>query len=157
MPGYGVNQEFQSGTLVFTDPMLLAAVLAQPTADIVIALFLPGAIMLCFRLAVLLQPERSRKAVWVNDENMEARKYQRNCGGAPRVPIVYRQRTVWSGGEAFPCRLKDYVDHNFRVGVHRGVVYAMGTYLRSHAFGHEMLRLRINHAVFFGYQIPRRF
>ena len=62
---YDINQEFQSGTLVFTDPMLLAAVLAQPTADIVIALFLPGAIMLCFRLAVLLQPERSRKAVWV--------------------------------------------------------------------------------------------
>jgi hypothetical protein len=61
----GVNQEFQSGTLVFTDPMLLAAVLAQPTADIVIALFLPGTIMLCFRLAVLIQAERSRKAVWV--------------------------------------------------------------------------------------------
>ena len=45
--------------------MLLAAVLAQPTADIVIALFLPGTIMLCFRLAVLIQAERSRKAVWV--------------------------------------------------------------------------------------------
>src|SRR5580698_10170409 len=63
--GTGVNQEFQSGTLVFTDPMLLAAVLAQPTADIGIALFLHGTIMLCFRLAVLIQAERSRKAVWV--------------------------------------------------------------------------------------------
>jgi Zn-dependent protease with chaperone function len=45
--------------------MQLAAVLAQPMADIVIALFFPGAIMLCFRLSALLQPERSRKAVWV--------------------------------------------------------------------------------------------
>src|SRR5271156_2803821 len=61
-----------------------------------------------------------------------------------------------SGGQAFPRRLEDYVDHNVRVGVHRSVVYAMGMYLRAHAFGHEMLRLRINHAVFFGYQIPRR-
>jgi heat shock protein HtpX len=34
-------------------------------ADIVIALVLPGAIMLCFRFAALLQPERSRRAVWV--------------------------------------------------------------------------------------------
>src|SRR5271156_2847145 len=62
-----------------------------------------------------------------------------------------------STGEGFPRRLENYVHHDFGVRVHRGVIHAMGTYLRAHAFGHETLGFGVDHAVFFRHEIPRWF
>src|SRR6266576_6032920 len=46
--------------------------------------------------------------------------------------------------------LRDHVDHEIWFRVHRAVIDTLRIHMRVHAFGHEMLRLGIDHAVLFG-------
>jgi hypothetical protein len=56
--------------------------------------------------------------------------------------------------EGLTCRFQDYVDHKIWLRVHRAVVHMMRMNLRPHTISHEMLRLRIDHSIFFGDQEP---
>lgn len=61
------------------------------------------------------------------------------------------------GRECLTRRFQDYVHHELWLRVHGAVVHIVRLNIRPHTIGHEMLRLRINHAILFGNQKPRRF
>jgi hypothetical protein len=52
--------------------------------------------------------------------------------------------------------LGDDVDHGLRSGNQGSVVCVVGMNSRVHAFGHELLRDRVDHPVFLGDQVPGR-
>ena len=72
------------------------------------------------------------------------------CGS----PRVRQPSSCPLSPQGFARRFQNHVDYNIRVCIHRSVINGVRANFGTHTLGHEALRLRINHAVFFRHQIP---